>query len=178
MSQRDVFDHLTTFFDGLPDVVRAEISLLLVVLADDQPVDADGWIDCEQVARGLFNAQSRFGRFGDLIKAVGIFDVYFAADPYDRLAPAAVHSGSARSGARHAASGGNQFEARRRQYAAKLAAIEKACRDWHALRQTSLASAAISAALMPSFAPASRHTLRANSRRAGRQDNGDRQVGM
>jgi hypothetical protein len=164
MSQRDVFDHLTTFFDGLPDVVRAEISLLLVVLADDQPVDADGWIDCEQVARGLFNAQSRFGRFGDLIKAVGIFDVYFAADPYDRLAPAG--------------SGDRQSEARRRQYAAKLAAIEKSCRDWHALRQTSLTSAAISAALMPSYAPASRHTLRANSRRAGRQDNGDRQLGM
>jgi hypothetical protein len=178
MSQRDVFDHLTTFFDGLPDVVRAEISLLLVVLADDQPVDADGWIDCEQVARGLFNAQSRFGRFGDLIKAVGIFDVYFAADPYDRLAPAAVHSGSARSGARHAASGGSQFEARRRQYATKLAAIEKACRDWHALRQTSLTPAAISAALMPSFAPASRPNIRTNARRAGRQDNGDRQLGM
>jgi hypothetical protein len=158
MPQRDVFDHLTGFFDDLPDAVRAEVSLLLVVLDDDQPLEADGWIDCEQVARGLFGAHSRFGRFGDLIKAVGVFDVYFAADPYHRLA------------------GSGQTQMRRSQYAGKLAAIEKARGDWHALRQTSLAPAAISAALMPSFAPTPRHTLRTNSRRAERPT--DNQAGL
>jgi hypothetical protein len=152
MPQRDVFEELTVFFDDMPDAVRTEVSLLLVVLDEDQPVGAEGWVDCEQVARGLFNAQSRFGRFGDLIKAVGIFDVYFATDPYQRLAPA-----------------GNQSEVCRNRHAAKLAAIEKARRDWHALRQTSLTPAAISAALMPSFAPTPRHALRTNSRRSERQ---------
>jgi hypothetical protein len=164
MPQRDVFEELTAFFDDMPDAVRAEVSLLLVVLDEDQPVGPEGWIDCEQVARGLFNAQSRFGRFGELITAVGIFDVYFAADPYERLAPAAVHSGS-----RYSGSNGNQSAPCRNRHAAKLVAIEKARRDWHALRQTSLTPAAISAALMPSFAPTPRDALRASSRRSERQ---------
>ena len=163
MPQRDVFDHLTAFFDGLPDAVRAEISLLLVVLGDDQAVDAEGWIDCEPAARGLFNAQSRFGRLGDLIKAAGIFDVYFATDPCDRLAPAG--------------NGGRQSQALRSRYAGKLAAIEKARADWNVLRQTSLAPAAISAALLPSFAPASRHTVRTNARRSERQTD-NQQAGL
>src|SRR5271169_5539917 len=70
MPDESVFHDLIAFFDRIPDAVRAEISLLLVALADDHPVESEEVHTCERAARGLFNAESRLGRFGNLIDAV------------------------------------------------------------------------------------------------------------
>jgi hypothetical protein len=60
MSDESVFNDLIAFFDfdHIPDAVRAEISLLLVALADDHPVESGEVHTCELAARGLFNAES------------------------------------------------------------------------------------------------------------------------
>jgi hypothetical protein len=41
MSDESVFNDLIVLFDHIPDAVRAEISLLLVALADDHPVESE-----------------------------------------------------------------------------------------------------------------------------------------
>lgn len=146
MPEPDIFDALSGFFDDMPDAVRTEISLLLTVLAEDRPVEIEGWADCESAARGLFNGQSRAGRIGDLIKAVGIFDVYFAADPRERL------------GLPRTAGRGNRSAIPQGRYAALLVAIEQAARNWETLRQTTLSAAAIHAALTPAPKRATRES--------------------
>jgi hypothetical protein len=141
MSDQNLFEVLSSFFDDVPDAVRAEISLVLTALADGQMIDVEDWSDWERDARAQFNAQGLYGRLGDLIKAIGILDVYFAADPRERLVPMI-------DGARH--------EARRNRFADRLAAIERARSDWQNLRQTSLTNTAISREMIPQFATRSK----------------------
>src|SRR5262245_59527023 len=88
MLEQSIFDDLEDFFDSIPDVVRAELSLLLVALADDPLVDTKDPHDYDRSARELFDARGRLGRFGNLIYALGAFDVYFAADPRERFGSA------------------------------------------------------------------------------------------
>jgi hypothetical protein len=158
MPDQNIFDDLTAFFDSVPDVVRAEISLLLVALADEHTVETEDWSKYEQVARGLFNARGRFGRYGDLINAVAVFDAYFAADPRDRLGPTIE-----RLGLLCADDGNKQLTLLRDRYADRLTAIEQARDKWETLRQTRLSSLAISAALMPQFDSGSKPNPRVNS---------------
>jgi len=151
MPDQNIFDDLTAFFDSVPDVVRAEISLLLVALTDEHTVETEDWSKYEQVARGLFNARGRFGHYGDLINAVAVFDAYFAADPRERL------------GLLCADDGNKQLTLLRDRYADRLTAIEQARDKWETLRQTRLSSLAISAALMPQFDSGSKPNPRVNS---------------
>jgi hypothetical protein len=149
MPKRDLYDTLSEFFDDAPDVVRAEISSLLIVLGSDGTIDTESVVDQEQVARSLFDAQTQFGRMGNLIGAAGVIDVYFAVDPQNRFA--AMLKRSERS---HDEPGADRLAFVRERYADRLAAIERARRDWMELRRTILAPAAIGEALMP-VAPAS-----------------------
>jgi hypothetical protein len=142
MSDNALFGELATFFDDLPDVVRAEISFLMVALAGDQFLETETGQDYERVARGLFNAQSRFGRFGSLINAIAVFDVYFAADSRKRFR-SLIQSVDPRPAGQT-----DTQSAARARCAERLAAIERARGEWAALRQACLTARAISAALM------------------------------
>jgi hypothetical protein len=168
---QNIFDDLTTFFDDAPDAVRAEISLLLVALTDEHCVETEDWSNCEQVARGLFNARGRYGCFGNLINAVAVFDVYFAADPHDRLGPTIE-----RLGLLCADDGDKQLESLRNRYADRLTAIEQARDKWEPLRHTGLSSLAVSAALMPQFDSGSKPNARVNFPRFGYSASSDRQA--
>lgn len=150
MSEPDPFAVLSAYFDDIPDAVRSEISLLLTALADDRGIDSEGWTDCEWISRGLFGAQTRYGRFGDLIKAVGAIDVYFAADTAQRFG-SAIGNRKGRGSARL-----------RNHYAGRLAAIERARTGWQALRQSSLSAASINAAMTADTAALQTPVFRAN----------------
>src|SRR5258707_2190760 len=171
MPEQAIFDDLATFFDDIPDAVRIEISLLLFVLTDDHAVETDDCFDYERTARGLFNGQDRFGRLGELIKAVGIFDAYFAADPRQRSTPAVASSGQ-----RHRNGAAHQPDALRNRYAGRIAAIEQARQDWQILRQTTLTSAAISGALMPQIVSGSK-SARVSSFRSEHQVRVNQRIG-
>ena len=142
MSDDALFGELATFFDDLPDAVRAEISFLMVALAGNQFLETEAGQDYERLARGLFNAQNRFGRFGSLINAVAVLDVYFAADFRKRFGSLIQSVDRTRAGQ------ADTQNAARTRCADRLAAIERARGEWAALRQACLTSGAISAALM------------------------------
>src|SRR5215470_17251779 len=122
-----VFDAFTEFFDDIPDVVRHELCVLLVTLADEG--SAERGADYEREARALFNARSQVGRFGDLINAVAVFDVYFAADAGKRFEPTGPR--------RNVIPGGNgSRDAAQSRYGDRLSAIATAQRRWRELRNT------------------------------------------
>ncbi len=118
-----VLDDLTNFFENIPDFIRDELCLLLITLSEDELIEQDTDIDYQSAARTLFNAQTKIGQIGNLITAVGIFDVYFALDVAKRFDKAC--------------------------YAGGLEAIKGAGRQWQALRATRLSASAIAAALVP-----------------------------
>jgi len=143
-----MFDAFTEFFDDIPDVVRHELCVLLVTLADEG--SAERGADYEREARALFNARSQVGRFGDLINAVAVFDVYFAADAGKRFEPTGPR--------RNVIPGGNgSRDAAQSRYGDRLSAIATAQRRWRELRNTTLSSAAIGAALMSAPRPRPAH---------------------
>lgn len=155
MPEQSVFDDLVAFFDGIPDEVRAEISLLLTVLADDRTIEPEGFSECEQIARGLFISSGRFGRLGDLIKTAGIIDVYFATAPRERF----------------------DRKPLRALYAGRLAAIAEARRRWTTLRETQLSPAAISATLTRTT-PNPRRGSRSGGARSKSASSDHSQVGL
>jgi hypothetical protein len=120
---------LEHFYDELPDDVRRDLSFMLVSLSDENIVDHAHEHDYEAVVRSLFAAQTRIGRLSDLITLAAMFDIYFAMDARRRFAGGA--------GEGHA------------PQADRIDAIESAGRDWGRLRTTTLAPAAIAAALSP-----------------------------
>jgi hypothetical protein len=120
---------LEYFYDELPADVRRDLSFMLVSLSDETIVDHEREHDYEAVAPMLFAAQTRIGRLSDLIRVAAIFDVYFAMDARRRF----KGGNGARDGAPHAG---------------RIDAIEAAARDWAHLRSTTLAPAAIAAALV------------------------------
>jgi hypothetical protein len=87
MSDQELFDALSTFFDDVPDAVRSEISFLLVTLASDGAIEPGYETDYERAARDLFDGETQLGRLGNLVGAAAIIDVYFARDPQGRFAP-------------------------------------------------------------------------------------------
>lgn len=136
-----MFDAFTDFFDDIPDVVRHELCVLLVTLSDEESPERGPDADYERETRALFGARTRIGRIGDLINAVAVFDVYFAADTGKRFEPSGPR--------RNVVAGGNGSRgAAHNRYGNRLAAIETARRRWLPLRGTTLSSAAIATALM------------------------------
>jgi hypothetical protein len=140
-------DAFTRFFDDLPDVVRAELSFVLVTLTAEGAVEIELMTDYEEAARGLFASETHFGRLGDLISAAAVIDVYFAADPRDRFAPSLRRIDLLAGAPAHA------LKLLRDRYAATLAAIHDARRAWEELRRTVLAPAALSEALQTTEEP-------------------------
>ena len=132
-----ILDDLATFFDDIPDIVRAELSALMVTLAADAQLE-HGASEYESAARALFNAETRVGRIGDLINAVAVFDVYFAMDHEARFAPR--QSGSTKNGR----APGDTLA----RFAVRRDAIGLAQQMWQTLRDTTLSTAAIAAALV------------------------------
>ena len=147
MSDHDLFDALAGFFDDIPDAVRAEIAFVLVTLASDGAIEPGAEIDYERAARQLFSSETRFGRLANLIHAAAVIDVYFAGDPQGRFAAMLTAVDRLRADQRSKVP-----QALRDRYAAQVQAIENARRAWTDLRQTVLAPAAISAAMMPAVA--------------------------
>src|SRR5262245_17931155 len=129
MTGNSVFYDLEQFFDSVPDVVRAELSLLLLALADDEFADTEEFAEPDLRVRRLFRDQGGVSRFGTLIYALGAFDVYFAADPNDRL-------GQIVERLQTSSGGMGRSHPLRRRYADHLAAIDKARGDWHLLRNS------------------------------------------
>jgi hypothetical protein len=144
MPDAPIFGQLSAFFDGLPDTVRAEISLVIVALAGDAFIDLDEEFDYEAAARGLFNAQTQLHRLGNLINAVGVLDVYFAGDPRKRF-------GTLLERYKELCKQRNEstLKAARDQCAERIAAIEKSRAEWTDLRETVLTATTLNAALMP-----------------------------
>jgi hypothetical protein len=153
MSDHDLLDAFTTFFDDLPDAVRTEISFVLVTLAHDGAVETESVIDYEQAARGLFGGETQFGRLGNLISAAAVIDVYFAGDPRGRFAPVLSELEQLQADQR-----GNPLRLVRDRYVERLEAVEGARRHWLELRRTVLAPAAIGAALIPGSVPDTRRS--------------------
>ena len=129
-----ILDDLVTFFDEIPDIVRAELSALMVTLAADAQLE-HGAGDCESAARALFDAETRVGRIGNLINAVAVFDVYFAIDHDARFASRLP--GSTKNSRAPLA-----------QFAIRRDAIDQAQQMWQSRRDTTLSTAAIAAALV------------------------------
>jgi len=134
-----ILDDLATFFDDIPDIVRVELSALMVILAADAQLE-HGASDYESAARAHFNAETRVGRIGDLINAVAVFDVYFAMDHDARFAPR--QPGSTKS---NRAPGDTLA-----RFAVRRDAIGLAQQMWQSRRNTTLSTASIAAALVPS----------------------------
>jgi hypothetical protein len=143
MPESRVFGQLAAFFDNLPNLVRAEVSLVMVALAGDAFIDLDDHFDYEAAARGLFNAQTRLQRLGNLISTIAVLDVYFAGDPRKRLG-ALLERYEQMCKERDDTS----LKAARDQCAERLASIEQARTEWAQLRGTELTPAALNAALM------------------------------
>jgi hypothetical protein len=141
-----LLDLFVQFFNGLPDVVRGEASLVMAALSEEKFIYLNEEFDYEYAARGLFNAQTRFRRLGNLINVVAVFDVYFAGDPKLRLG-----SLLARYNQLCSARPGSPLEAARDRCAEHLAAIERARVAWARLRNAELTTAALSAALVPDY---------------------------
>lgn len=135
-----MLDEFATFFDDMPDVVRTDLSRLLVTLADEEDAAFEDQSDYEWAARALFNAQTPAGRLGNLINAVGLFDVYFAVDASKRFELRQNGSRPHPSEPRGAAASG--------RYAGHLKAIDIARQQWAMLRRGPLSSAAIGEALL------------------------------
>jgi len=127
---------LATFFDDIPDIVRAELSALMVTLAEDDQLETT-MNDYERAARALFNAETRVGRIGNLISAVAIFDVYFAIDHDARFGQ--------QPGLKSNHTPGEALD----RFATRRDAIGLARQMWQARRDTTLSAAAIAAALVP-----------------------------
>ena len=155
MPDAPIFGQFAAFFDGLPGIVRAEISLVMVALAGDAFIDLDEEFDYEAAARGLFNAQTRLHRLGNLINAIAVLDVYFAGDPRKRLGTLLERYEQLCKKRKD-----TSLKLARDQCAARLAAIEFAGVEWARLRETELATAELGAALTlqydaaPSYLPA------------------------
>jgi hypothetical protein len=132
-----ILDDLATFFDDIPDIVRAELSSLMVTLAEDAQLE-HGVNDCESAARALFNAETPVGRIGNLINAVAVFDVYFAMDHDERFA--ARQPGSTK--------GDHTPGGTLARFAIRRDAIGLAQQMWQTRRETTLSTAAIAAALV------------------------------
>jgi len=120
MRSESLMEDLENFYDELPTDIRRDLSFMLVRLSDENLVAREDDLDYEAVVRSLFSAQTRIGRLSDLITAAAIFDVYFVMDTRRRFDPAK---------------------------SSRIDAIEAAGRQWAQLRRTSLAPAAIAAAL-------------------------------
>ena len=151
MAER-LLDEFASFFDGLSDAVRSELSFFLVALTDEGRADGDWGLNYESAARALFDAQTRVGRIGNLIGAAAIFDVYFSADVAKRFEA---------TGRRPPGANGHTTCAMiSTRYADRLKAIEAAHEEWQALRRTTLSPAAIGAALIPPTLPRARYTNR------------------
>ena len=132
-----ILDDLATFFDDIPDIVRAELSALMVTLAEDASLKNEV-SDCERAARTLFNAETRVGRIGNLINAVAVFDVYFAMDHDARFAPQ-----QSRSTKKDRAPSDTLD-----RFAVRRGAIGLAQQMWRTRRDTTLSTASIAAALV------------------------------
>ena len=129
-----ILDDLATFFDDIPDIVRAELATLMVTLAEDDQLE-NTTNDYERAARALFSAETRVGRIGNLISAVAIFDVYFAIDHDARFAAQQPRSNNTPG---HALA----------RFAIRRDAIGVAHQMWQTRRDTTLSTAAIAAALV------------------------------
>ena len=132
-----ILDDLVTFFDDIPDTVRAELSALMVTLAEDDQLESPT-SDCERAARALFKSETHVGRIGDLISAVAIFDVYFAIDHDARFAARQPGSTKSDHAPRDALA----------RFAVRRNAIGLAHQMWQTRRDTTLSTAAIAAALI------------------------------
>jgi len=141
-----LLDRLIEFFNCLPQVVRGEASLVIASLSGVEFVDLNDDFDFEYVARGLFEASTRLGRLGSLIKVIAMLDVYFASDRRVRLGPLLARYNRLCLSQKNL-----RLEAARDRCAAHIAAIERAQRDWTELRRISLTTSALSTALMPDY---------------------------
>jgi hypothetical protein len=141
-----LLDFLIRFFNGQPDVVRGEVSLVMAALSEEKFIYLNEEFDYEYAVRGLFSAQTHFRRLGNLINAVAVFDVYFAGDPKLRLGSLLARYNQLCSARRDPS-----LEAARDRCAEHLAAIERARVEWARLRNAELTTAALSAALVPHY---------------------------
>ena len=128
MLSESLMGGLENFYDELPADVRRDLAFMLVSLLDEDMRDHEHEQDYEAAMRALFAAQTRIGCLADLITVAAIFDVYFAMDARRRFERSAA--------------------------ARRIEAIEAAARVWARLRSTTLAPAAIAAALVPQAAEA------------------------
>jgi hypothetical protein len=138
-----VFDAFAAFFDDLPDIVRRDLSFLMVMLADEADGAHDATVEVEVAARALFRAQTRLGRVADLLKAAAICDVYFALETGERFG-----AGSSRRG-RPPLARATAPAVLRQSYIEQRDAIETARQRWQSLRAGALAAGAIGAAMLP-----------------------------
>src|SRR5262245_19589669 len=119
------------FFDDLPDIVRDELSFMMVMLSDENIVVHDIESAYESAARSLFAARTRIGRIANLINAVSVFDVYFAVDTRERF-------DSGRNGPRSPSKKAGISLVLSR-YSDRIGAMDQAGRRWQELRRTKLA---------------------------------------
>lgn len=139
---KSLLEEFELFFVMLPPNVRDDLSFMMVVLSDESLVVRDVAQVYERAAQGLFNANSRMGRIGNLINAVSVLDVYFAMDVHNRFD---AHKARPRGARRTGMPSG--------PYAREIVAIETAKQRWVELRATRFTPEAIAAALIPPAPP-------------------------
>jgi len=133
------------FFIALPTTVRNDLSFMMVTLFDENLLVIDVEDVYESAARGLFKANTRIGRIGELVCAFSVFDVYFAMDARERYSGPSAQSRKMP----RARDGGIRLD----PYAEQIDDIEAAKLHWLELRATRFTPAAIAAALVPSGPP-------------------------
>jgi hypothetical protein len=136
------------FFGELPANVREDLLFMMVILSDENFVFYDAREVYERAGRGLFEAETRIGRIGNLINAVSVLDVYFAMNVRNRF--------DVKNTSRRERAGGGGAKTARDCYAHEIDAIRTAKQRWLELRATKFTPAAIAAALIPPGPPQKR----------------------